>query len=103
MGINIKNNGKFRLFFRAVMDGITRKDISALQIYNNAKHIRIGYDFNDGNALAEMFEAIIEVGKRKENGENLNLSSEILEIVRKASKFHPKSLLNSPEPYQKCV
>ena len=72
------------------MDGITKKDISALQIYNNAKHIRIGYDFNDGNALAEMFESIVEVGKRKENGENLNLGSEILEIIRKASKIAQK-------------
>ena len=58
-----------------------------LQMYNNAKHLNIGQDFNDGNMLAEMFESIIELGKRKENGEILNLSSEILDIIRNALKL----------------
>ena len=70
----------FRIFLRAILYNICRKDIDYLRLYNNCIKENFGYNFNDGTVLANIFNDIVELSNAHPAD---RIDREILEIIRK--------------------
>ena len=59
------------MFARSVIFEICKVDLTYLRIYNNMKHARFGLEFNDGDALATIFQALCDLVGQENIGEDI--------------------------------